>query len=404
MSNSLRWRLGAFMFLHYAAGGAWMPIFALYLQRDLALSVGQIAFLFALMPVARMGAPLVGGQLADRHFHLQRLLGVLYLLCGGLLYLMSRGGGFGLFCVWVFLMSAVGSQLDALSTTLAFRHLPDPERNFGPIRVWGTIGWIVPGWALTAWRLWHGVHGGADAFLFAAGLCAALALFTLALPSSPPSKSGIPWAFLGAFRLLRNRNFLVFMGLAFVASSQMQYFAQISAPYLVRIGVSAANLPAVLTISQVSEIVAMAWLLPRALPRLGIRNCLLIGAAAWPVRCLIYSLGQPLALVLGSLALTGVSFTFFTIVGQVYINRMAGPDIQASAQSLLILVSSGLGSFLGAFLAGAVQAHFSVGQGAAQAVDYSRVFVVPAAVLLAGVAVFWALFREVKEGYGAAAG
>lgn len=397
MTGALRLRLSALMFLHYGAGGAWMPIFALYLQQDMRFSVAQVATLFAVMPVARIAAPLIGGQLADRHFALQRLLGALYLLSAVLLWLLGQGGSFYLFCLCVFCMSAVGSQLDTLSTTLAFRHLPQPERNFGPVRVWGTIGWIVPGWALTAWRQWHGVHGGVDAFHLAAGICVALAALTFALPHTPPSKTGVPWAFLGAFRLLRDRNFLAFMGLAFVASSQMQYFAQISAPYLVGIGVSPANLPAVLTISQLSEIVAMAYLLPRALPRLGIRTCLLIGAIAWPVRCLIYALGQPLGLVLGSLALTGISFTFFSIVGQVYINRIAGSDIQASAQSLLTLVSSGLGSFLGAFLAGAVLARFTGGSLAVPAATYSHVFLVPAVILLVGVAVFWALFREPKE-------
>jgi len=396
MPTHLRLRLAALMFLHCAVGGAWLPIFALYLQQDMHFSVRQVATIFGVMPVARMVAPLIGGQLADRHFALQRLLGVLYLLGGVVLWLMAGHAGFGLFAAWVFLYSMLGCQVESLSTALTFRHLPDPARDFGPVRVWGTIGWIVSGFVLSGWRWLHGSQGGSDSLQLAAGISVLVGIFCFTLPHTPPIRNGNPWAFVEAFRLLRNRNFVVFMGLAFVASSQLQYFSQISAPYLHRLGVSGASLPLAFTIGQWSEIVAMAVLMPLAVPRLGIRNCLLIGALAWPLRCLIYATG-PLWLILASLALNGISFTFFSIVGQVYVNDVAGKDIRASAQSLLMLVTSGLGSCLGAFLAGAVQAHFTVGAGALANVDYSRVFLVPAGVLLAGVVVFAVLFREPKR-------
>jgi len=394
MPSRLRLRLSLLLFLHCAVGGAWLPVLSLYLQHNLRFSVENIASIFALMPLASIAAPLVSGQLADRYFALQRFLGATYLLGGVLLYLLARQAGVEAVAACLFGYFLLSAQANALSNALAFHHLPDPARNFGAVRVWGTIGWIAAGWGLTAWRRSQGVEGGTDALLFAAGLSLVLGLYCLTLPHTPPAKSAQPWAFLAAWRLLRDRNFAVFMALAFVISSQLQYFAQISAPFLHRIGIASADLPAVMTVAQVSEIVAMAVLLPALLPRLGVRKCLVIGAAAWPLRCLVYALGRPLGLVIASLALSGISFTFFTIVAQVYVNEAASSDIKASAQSLLVLVGSGLGSFLGAFWAGAVQGYFSMGAGAARAVNYTQVFLVPATVLTLAVLAFFLLFRD----------
>jgi len=236
-----------------------------------------------------------------------------------------------------------------------------------------------------------------DSLMLAAAASVLLGLFSLALPHTPPSKSENPFAFLKAFSLLGNRSFLIFMTISFIVITELQFYYVLTAPFLQYIGIAPSKLPLVMTTAQWAEIITMAALLPVLLPRLGARWCLAIGVIAWPIRYAIFAIGNPVWLVVASLAMHGLGYTFFFVVGQIYVNSVAASDIRASAQSLLTLVTLGLGNFLGAYFAGWVQDYFTV-KGAAEAtINYTAVFLVPCGITVACAIAFLLFFREMRE-------
>lgn len=396
MNLSLRLRLSAMMLLQYIIWGAWAPVLSAYLQNTLHFSGWQTGAIMALLPLACIISPFVGGQIADRWVSTQKFLGGAHLLGAVALFLLARQTNYAAFWGWMFVYALLYAPTLPLTNSLAFHHMRNAERDFGSIRVLGTIGWILSGWGLTYWRSSPSltVAGMSDSLLLSAGASVLLGLFCFALPRTPPTKSENPWAFLAALKLLRNRNFAIFMAISFVVVTELQFYYVLTAPFLTYIGISSARLPAVMTVAQLAEIIAMAGLLPIFLPRLGVRKCLAIGVIAWPIRYAIFAIGQPVWLVVASLALHGLGYTFFFVVGQVYVNEAATRDIRASAQSLLTLITLGLGNFLGAYFAGWIQDYFTVKTAAATTINYAGVFLVPCALTVACALAFLIFFRE----------
>ena len=396
MALNLRLRLGAMMLLQYVVWGAWAPVLSAYLQNTLHFTGWQTGALMALLPLACIISPFVGGQIADRWVSTQKFLGGAHLLGGLALLQLSRQTGYSSFWVWMLVYCLLYAPTLPLTNSLAFHHMRNAERDFGSIRVMGTIGWILAGWGLAYWRSAPSltVAGVSDSLLLAGAASLALGLFCFALPRTPPSKSENPWAFLAALKLLRSRNFAIFMGISFVVVTELQFYYVLTAPFLEYIGISSKRLPAVMTVAQLAEIIAMAGLLPIFLPRLGVRKCLAIGVIAWPIRYAIFAIGQPVWLVVASLAMHGLGYTFFFVVGQVYVNAVAPRDIRASAQSLLTLITLGLGNFLGAYFAGWVQDHFTTATATAKVINYTGVFLVPCDLTVACALAFLIFFKE----------
>ena len=142
-----------------------------------------------------------------------------------------------------------------------------------------------------------------------------------------------------------------------------------------------------MTLAQIAEVFAMWFFLPRLLETIGILWCLALGVIAWPLRYVIFALGEPLWMVIASLAFHGIGFTFFFVTSQIYVDHVAKADIRASAQSLLTLVTMGIGNYLGTMLYGYVKGlltHNGV-------TDWSRLFLVPC-FLTTGCAIDYLLF------------
>lgn len=400
MTWSLRWRLSAMMFLQYATLGAWMPVIYPYLYGPLGFSAGHASWVFATMSLACIVTPFVGGQIADRWFPTQYVLSVAYLLGGVFLLLAARQRAFPGMMLYMSLYCLAVAPTYALINSLAFHHLPDTRRHFGQVRVGGTIGWIFAGVVLSAWR--SGYLGlppapdRGDCLILSAVFSLIMGAFCLLLPHTPPRKEAQnPWAFLGALRLCRKKDVAVFLGISFLVTTQLQFYYMPTAQFLQDCGISEAAAPATMTISQVSEIVTMGFLLPLLLTRLGIRRSLAIGVLAYMGRYVFFAVGWPLWLVVGSLAFHGIALVFFFTVGQIYVNQVAPRDIRASAQSLLTLITGGLGSLLGIKFTGEVLDFFT----AAGRTHWGPVFAVPSvATLLCGIG-FLLLFRgEEKKG------
>ena len=403
---SVRFRLGFMMFLEYAVWGSWYSVLSSYLQNTLHFSGTQIGFIYSLLPIATIIAPMIGGQLADRYFPTQKVIAVMQLLGGAILLFGSAVSSYGAM-IWLMLVYCiVYAPTLALTNAVAFMNLKNSEKDFGRIRVWGTIGWIAAGWSLVGWRTLaktvpaFAVRGD---LLFLAGIFSIImGLQSFTLPHTPPKKEGTkPWAFLEALKMLKDKDFLIFTAISFVVATELQFYYVLTAPFLTspQIGVAGASVSGVMTIAQVAEIFVMALLLPKFLPKNGIKKTMTLGVLAWPLRYIIFVIGGPSWLVIASLSLHGFCYVFFFTAAFIYVDMIAPADIRASAQSLIAVVILGIGSFLGSIFAGWIRDLFTVGE----ATRYRSVFLIPTALTLVCAVLFVVLFREKKAPASAAA-
>lgn len=391
------------MFLQYAIWGAWLPVLSSYLINEIGFSGAQVGWIYALLPLATIISPFVGGQVADRYFSSEKVIGTLAFTGGVLLLVVSFATDFTVMLVGMLAYCLLYAPTLALTNSIAMINLKDSEKEFGGIRVWGTLGWIAAGWLLTGWR-WLADAGTMPAIggdmLFLAGVVSIVMGFqSLMLPHTPPRKEGVkPWAILESLKMLQSRNFLVFIAITFVVATELEFFYILTAPFLESdtIGVSSNNVPAVMTIAQLAEIFVMAWLLSYFLKKYGMRKTLAFGVVAWPIRYIIFAIGTPVWLVIASLALHGICYVFFFVAAFIYVDKVAPADIRASAQSLIAIVSLGMGRALGSVFAGWIRDVFTTGT----ETNWSYVFLVPCALTLICAVAFLLFFREEKVAGG----
>ncbi len=412
---SAKFRLGVMMFLQYAIWGSWAPVLSAYLQNNLGFTGVQLGIIFSLLPLATIISPFIGGQFADRWFPTQKVIAVLQLLGGVILILIANTTAFGPMMWLMLFYSIIYAPTLALTNSIAFVNLKNSEKDFGKIRVWGTIGWIAAGWALTGWRSFSpspdGVAMKGDVLLLAGIFSLLMGVFAFFLPHTPPQKEGArPWAFLEALKMFKDKNFLIFAIISFVVATELQFYYVLTSPFLTsaKIGVSQKSIGAVMTIAQFAEFFVMAFMLSWALKKFGMRRTLTLGILAWPIRYIIFVIGQPSWLVIASLALHGFCYVFFFTAAYIYVDNIAPKDIRASAQSLIATIILGFGNFVGSLFCGWIQNTFTTttvnaaGE-AVKSIDWTKTFLVPTALTIICLIVFLAFFRDKKAAREAAA-
>ena len=378
MSRKLR--LGIMMFLQYAIWGSWAPALSEYMSNTLGLNGVQIGAMYSLLPLATIIAPFFGGQLADRYVSTEKLIAFLQFTGGIFLIIMSRIESYGALMALMFAYCLLYAPTFALTNSIAMINLDDTERDFGPVRVGGTLGWIAAGLGLSAWR-YTSLRATGDIFagdmLLLAGIVSLfMGVQSLSLPHTPPQKDGVnPWAFLEALKMLKDKNFAILIAIAFIVSTELQFYYILTAPFLVSdaVGVSQQSVTAVMTLAQFAEIFVMAFMLPVFMKRYGIRTTMIIGIIAWPIRYIIFAIGDPNWLVISSLTLHGFCYVFFFTASMVYVDKAAPRDIRASAQSMIALVTLGFGNLVGSFFTGWISDLFTVDG----ITNWRGVFIVP---------------------------
>ena len=403
MKRMVHARLMLMLLLIYGMFGAWFVTLGTYMGKGLGFE-DIIGTAYSLQGIAIILSTLFVAVIADRYLAAEKLLALLALASAGSLALLSVvHSSPALFLAVLMLHFLVFLPILPLSNTIALGAISDVERVFPRLRLAGTLAWIVAGLIVGS------IQGAAITALpmrIGAILGIALALYATSLPHTPPRARGEAISLLGLFGLdfvagVRDRAFWSFIAAAFLLMIPLTFYYAYANTYLEEIGVRASFLglrfepAAIQTLGQFSELLFLL-VLPGLLVRHGIKTVILIGMAAWVLRYVLFAFAATdartaLPMVLAGIFLHGVCQDFFAVAGQIYIDGRFSAAERARAQSFLALVMGGLGSLIGANLAGAI---YAAGAITPQAHDWRLIWLAPA-LFSAAVFIFFALlFRD----------
>ncbi len=397
MPTATRLKLSVMMFLQYFVWGAWYVTMGTYLLRTLQFSGQESGLAYSTTALAAMVSPFFVGLVADRFFATERILAALHLVGALLLFYASTLTEFSTFYPVLLGYTLCYMPTLALTNSLSFHHMRDPGREFPGIRVLGTIGWIVAGFAISALH----AESAALQFRLAAGASVVLGLFAFVLPHTPPARVGHKVTTrdilgLDALELLKERSFAIFVIGSFLICIPLQFYYAFTNPYLTELGVT--NTAAIQTMGQMSEIGFML-VMPVFFRRLGVKWMLLIGMATWALRYVLFAFGDGGALLwmvyLGILV-HGICYDFFFVTGQIYVDQKAPLHIRGAAQGFIAFVTLGVGMFVGSYMSGWVVDQYTYTQGSAQLHAWEPIWLIPAG-FAAGVLVLFALFFRAPE-------
>ncbi|SEM49218.1 nucleoside transporter [Luteibacter sp. UNCMF331Sha3.1] len=391
----MKWRLRVMMLFEFAIWGAWYVTVGTWLGKTLHFTGTEIGAVAGTTAVGAIISPLFVGLLADRLFDTRKVLAALHVLGAVLLVVAAQQTSFALVYAALLAYSLCYMPTLALTAALAMRHISNPEQEFGAIRVFGTIGWIVMGLIVGAW----GVEATASPLLLAAGLSVVMAGYCFTLPATPPLarntrfelKHALP---LESIHLLRDRSMAVFALASFLICIPLQFYYAFTNLFLNEVGV--VNAAGKMTGGQMSELFCML-LIPWFFRRLGVKWMLAVGMLAWVIRYTMFAYGDAGSMMwmlwLG-IILHGICFDFFFVVGQIYIDREAPPALRAATQGLITFLTYGLGMFVGSWLSGAVVQAYTKGESAH---DWTSIWLIAGGFAAFVFVLFVVMFKDRKS-------
>ena len=361
MNTSIRLRLSVMMFFEYFIWSAWYVTMGPYLGGTLNFSGQQIGFAYNSTALAAMLSPFFVGMVADRFFATEKILAVLHLVGGVLLFAAAQAKTFGTFYPLLLGHTLCYMPTLALTNSLSFAQMKDPGKEFPGIRVLGTISWICAGLAVGLLA----TKATTTPLPFQlAGVCSiVMALYCLSLPHTPPHVSGKVTARdvlgLDALGLMKERSFAMFVFAAFLICIPLTFYFSFTPTFLGDSNVS--NIPGKMTMGQMSEIFFML-VMPFFFARLGVKWMLSLGMFCWAARYLLFVMGYEWGTVWPlyfGIILHGVCYDFFFVTAYIYVDKKAPDVIRAKAQGFIAFVTLGAGMFVGANLSGVVVERYS---------------------------------------------
>lgn len=404
------------MFLQFVVWGAWYGQLSKYLFA-INFTGAQVGNIYATFSIAMIISPFFVGMLADRFFAAQKVLGALNLIGAGLLFLLIQIKDYDNF-YWVMLLYCLTfAPTIALTASISMRQMTNPEKEFPPIRVLGTIAWI----AVTNLVGYMGWGDKATIFYVSMITAAVIGVYSFTLPNTPPSVKGPISAaqIVGkdAFVLFKNRSFLIFFIASVLICIPLSFYYAMANPSITdayKSAFIAANpgkaLPDTffvenkMSFGQASEVFFML-ILPFAYSRFGIKNILIVGLLAWIIRFTFFSYGNAGSaewMLYGGILLHGMCYDFFFVSGMIYTDEKAGEKIKSQAQGLISLATYGLGMFIGSVMSGKVKDYYTTGTGADAVTNWAGVWMVPAGIAAVVLLLFVVAFKEKKHPVAAA--
>jgi len=393
MDTKLYVGLSFAMFMEYAVWAAWMPVLAARLLGPLKMTGKQTGWIYATFPIACIFMPLVSGQLADKYVNTEVILAVAHLFGAILMFVAARKTTFKSLFVVMFLYSLCYAATLPLVNSIMFHHLAknnlDPGVHSTWIFIWAPVAWALIGWSLTGWRwIFKTGEQGRDCLYLAAILSVVMGVGCFFLPDTPPAGAGTA-PILKAMSMLKDSNFLIFVGVSMIFFALMQFYFLGTAPFMQDMGIPNKNVPASMGIAQAVQAIATVVLMGRLLGAIGTKWTLIIGATCWFILYIAYIKEKPRWIIVACQPFHGLAYVLFVIVGQIFANNLASDEIRGSVQSLLFAATAGVGLFLGTPFAGFIMDKFRQ-EGRFQ---WRSIFFVPCAIALVSILVFMIFFK-----------
>jgi MFS transporter, NHS family, xanthosine permease len=369
----IKQRLILLNFLQFFVWGSWLISLGGYMIVTLKFTGGQVGSIYATMGIASLFMPALLGIVADRWINAERVLGMCH-IAGAIMLFWASTVSDPVMLYWIMLFNAMAYMPTiALNNTVSYIVLEDKGfkvvKDFPPIRVWGTIGficamWLIDlfGWTVSPFQL-----------IFSSAMSLALGLYAFTMPKCPPSKVKKESSFLSNFGLdalvlFKKRRMIVFFIFAMLLGAALQITNTFGVPFLNdftklypdSFAVKHPNI--LMSISQISETLFILTI-PFFLYKFGIKKVMLMSIFAWVFRFGLFAIGNPdtgFFLLVLSMIIYGMAFDFFNISGSLFVEKEAEINIRASAQGLFMLMTNGFGAFLGGTVSGWVVDYFTV--------------------------------------------
>lgn len=373
---NLKMRLIIMSFLQFFVWGAWLITIGTYCFNAKHWSGAQFGAIFSTLALSSLFMPAITGILADRWINAEKLYGILHALYGVTLFYVPYVNDpdtlyYVIFLAMIFYMPTI-SLSNSIAYTILKNNNFDVIKTFPPIRVWGTIGFIAAMWMTNL----TGSKANANQFIIAGIFAIILGIYAFTLPKCPPEKSISKDASLmeqlglNAFKLFANYKmalffiFSVFLGAALqltnmYGDSFLDDFKKIP-EYANSFVVQYSTI--IMSISQISETVFILTI-PFFLKRFGIKKVMLFSMIAWVLRFGLFSYGNPtdgLWMIILSCIIYGMAFDFFNISGSLFVESQCDPKIRSSAQGLFMMMTNGVGAYLGSKISGYLIDHYFI--------------------------------------------
>lgn len=416
--NQLKLRLIIMNFIQFYIWGSWLITIGAYWFQTLPKlypneqwTGSAFGALFSTMGWAALVMPSLLGIVADKWINAEKLLGICHLIGALVLfYLPTIDNPTTMF--WVLLLNmAVYMPTISLAIAVAYSALKreglDVVKHYPPIRVWGTVGFIVAMWTVS---LLH-IETTAGQFYVASGAALVLGLYAFTLPKCPPEGKGVKSTSLAeamglnAFSLFKNPRIAIF----FIFSMLLGAALQLTNAYGDTFLHDFANIPEyknaiavkypaiIMSISQVSETLFILAI-PFFMKRFGIKKVMLMSMFAWVLRFGLFGYGNPLDglwMIILSCIVYGMAFDFFNISGSLFIETQTSPKIRASAQGLFMMMTNGVGAILGSMISGWVIEHFFTNPD--NSLQWKNIWLSFAGYALVVAVLFMILFKDKKD-------
>jgi len=400
-------RLWLMMVLEFAIWGAWLPLIWGYMgagieDGGLGFTGSQIAWVGSAFAIASIVGIFFSSQFADRSFAAEKFMAASHLIGGLAMLGMYWAKDFPMFFGLMLVHSLLYVPTISVSNSIAFTHMKDAQKEFGLVRMGGTIGWILVAWPL--YFILEGKTGAAAVsasrtiFLIAGGLSLALAAYSLSLPHTPPKpakagEGGFAW--MKAAKFLAKPYLAVLFLVTFIDAMIHNGYFVMAGDFLgsKTVGLAPKWIMPVMSIGQVAEIATMA-VLGAVLAKLGWKTTMILGILGHAARFAVFALmPQNQGVIIAVQVLHGICYAFFFATLYIFIDAAFPKDVRSSAQSLFNLLVLGLGDLAAKWFFIPLQEKLKGPDG----IDYRQLFLWPTFMALAAAVILAVAFWPPKS-------
>jgi nucleoside transporter len=393
---TINFRLGIMMFLQFFVWGGWYVTVGSFMKDNNMEAI--ISWAYSVSPIAAIISPFFLGFVADRYFNAEKILGILHILSGCFLLLTPLFTSKPTIFILMLAMHMICYMPTlGLANSVAFRHVDNQEKQFPLIRVFGTLGWIVVGILVSG--ILH-ADKTATPFYIAGAAGIFLGFYSFILPKTPPllGKDALV-SFkdiigLNALNKLKSKSFFVFALSSFLICIPLAAYYSYAPIFVGDMNIE--DVAAKMTLGQMSEVLFML-ILPLLFARYGVKYILLGGMLAWAVRYVLFAVSAStgtISLVFLGIIFHGICYDLFFVAGQVYVDKKSTADIRSQAQGFLVLITYGLGMFVGAQVAGYIYNLLLKGQTALSVQSWQQFWLVFAVMTTVVIVYFFIGFKD----------